>query len=602
MIIITMLLRNIKTSVNLWQTVLLILFFIFSYSKTSYAEQHNKRIGVDILPKPLNLKDVKLYQEIFSLQEVGKIQEAEKLTTKLTNRVLLGHIQSQKYLHPNAWRSSFDELRIWLLNYSDHPDASRINWLANKRKPKSAKSPNKPKKGYLNGVGQNTPQRWRASIPESYSGRISPRQTALIANKIRRYNLLREPTNANNFLNDPNNLRYLTPSEESHLRGEIAHAYFIYGLDDKAILTARQAIGKSPENSYMAYWSAGLAHYRSYQYELSGIYFRALADMVNAPDLLRSGAAFWAYRLSLRHNDPETAVKYLNVAKNFTKTFYGMMALYVSGQKFSVIFQEPRISDNFVPWLTRTRGGRRALALLQIGDWIRASRELRYLYEQASTTQKKDMMMFAVTHNMPGLAFRLADLHLKLTGEAYNTALYPQPTTKINFEIDPAIIYGIIRKESSFYPLARSRVRASGLMQIMPATAAFISNDRRFRNKNRHLLNNPDINLKLGQDYIIHLLETPIVGQHLFKLLAAYNAGPGNLNKWIKKIDYRGDSFLLLESIPSRETRVYIKSVAVNIWMYRLKEDRDTSDLRKLVAGNVNDVDIAFLKTDIKPN
>ena len=97
-------------------------------------------------------------------------------------------------------------------------------------------------------------------------------------------------------------------------------------------------------------------------------------------------------------------------------------------------------------------------------------------------------------------------------------------------------------------------------------------------------------------------METPIVGQHLFKLLAAYNAGPGNLNKWIKKIDYRGDSFLLLESIPSRETRVYIKSVAVNIWMYRLKEDRDTSDLRKLVAGNVNDVDIAFLKTDIKPN
>ena len=191
MIIITMLLRNIKTSVNLWQTVLLILFFIFSYSKTSYAEQHNKRIGVDILPKPLNLKDVKLYQEIFSLQEVGKIQEAEKLTTKLTNRVLLGHIQSQKYLHPNAWRSSFDELRIWLLNYSDHPDASRINWLAKKRKPKSAKSPNKPKKGYLNGVGQNTPQRWRASIPGSYSGRISPRQTALIANKIRRYNLLR---------------------------------------------------------------------------------------------------------------------------------------------------------------------------------------------------------------------------------------------------------------------------------------------------------------------------------------------------------------------------------------------------------------------------
>ena len=600
-----MLLRKFKILVYLMRTSLLFLFlsfFIFSISKTIYAEQYNKEFKVDPLPKPLNQTDVKFYKEIFTLQEVGKIKEADQLVAKLTNKILLGHVQSQKYLHPNAWRSSFNELRTWLLNYSDHPNASRISWLAKKRKPKSANNPTEPKKGYLNGVGQNTPQRWRALVPESYKGRISPRQTAFIANKIRRFNLLKEPTNANNFLNESKNLRYLTPTEESHLRGEIAHAYFIYGLDDKAILTARQAIGKSPQNAYMAYWSAGLAYYRSYQYELSGIHFRALADMEEAPDLLRSGAAFWAYRLSLHFNDPATSVIYLNIAKNFTKTFYGMMALQISGQKISINFQEPQISDKFIPWLINTRGGRRTLALLQIGDWTRASRELRYLYEQAPFERKRDMMMFAVTHNMPGLAFRLADLHLKLTGEAFNRALYPQPKTNVNLDIDPAIIYGIIRKESSFYPLARSRVRASGLMQIMPATAAFIAKDRRFLNINRHLLKNPDINLKLGQDYLFHLLETPIVGHHLFKLLAAYNAGPGNLNKWLKKIDYRGDSFLLLESIPSRETRVYIKSVTMNIWMYRLKENRNTDDLRILVAGKANEADIAFLKTNINSN
>ena len=68
------------------------------------------------------------------------------------NRVLVGHTQSQKYLHPNAWRSSYDELRTWLSNYSDHPNASRISWLAKKRKPKSASNTKSPKKGYLNGV------------------------------------------------------------------------------------------------------------------------------------------------------------------------------------------------------------------------------------------------------------------------------------------------------------------------------------------------------------------------------------------------------------------------------------------------------------------
>ena len=102
--------------------------------------------------------------------------------------------------------------------------------------------------------------------------------------------------------------------------------------------------------------------------------------MEDAPDLLRSGAAFWSYRLSLRDSDPQNAIKYLNIAKNLVNTFYGLMALQISGQKISVNFQDPFISDDFVPWLTLTRGGRRVLALLQIGDWTRASRELRYLY------------------------------------------------------------------------------------------------------------------------------------------------------------------------------------------------------------------------------
>ncbi len=502
-------------------------------------------------------------------------------------------------MHPNAWRSSYDELRTWLSDYSDHPNASRISWLAKKRKPKSANNHNSPKKGYLNGVGQNKPQRWRASIPESYTGRVSPRQTASIAYQIRRSNLRREPSNANKFLSNPDNLRFLTPSEEAHLRGEIAHAYFVYGLDDKAVMTARQAISKSPKTAYMGYWAAGLSLYRSYQYGLAGIYFRTLADMEDAPNQLRSSAAFWAYRLSLRESKPENAIKFLNIAKSFQDCFYGVMALQISGQKIFINFRQPEVTDDFVPWLSETRGGRRVLALLQIGDWAKASRELRYLYGRASLAQKKDMMMFTVIHNMPGLAFRLADLHYQDTGEVFNLALYPQLETHINFDIDPAIIYGIIRKESSFYPSARSRARALGLMQIMPATAAFISKDKSFLNVNRHLLNNPDINLKLGQNYILHLLETALVDQHLFKLLIAYNAGPGNLNKWLKKIDHREDSFLMLESIPARETRGYVKSVTMNIWMYRLKEGGSASDLRILVAGEGTSGEISFLKANV---
>ena len=95
------------------------------------------------------------------------------------------------------------------------------------------------------------------------------------------------------------------------------------------------------------------------------------------------------------------------------------------------------------------------------------------------------------------------------------------------------------------------------------------------------------------------MLETAVVDQHLFKLLVAYNAGPGNLKKWMKKIDHRDDSFLLLESIPARETRGYVKSVTMNIWMYRLKEGGSASDFRILVAGEGTSGDIAFLNANV---
>ena len=64
------------------------------------------------------------------------------------------------------------------------------------------------------------------------------------------------------MVNNKSNLRYLTATEEAHLRGEIAHAYFIFGVDDKAVRTARQAIAKDTEEAFMGYWAGGLAAWR----------------------------------------------------------------------------------------------------------------------------------------------------------------------------------------------------------------------------------------------------------------------------------------------------------------------------------------------------
>ena len=79
-------------------------------------------------------------------------------------------------------------------------------------------------------------------------------------------------------------------------------------------------------------------------------------------------------------------------------------------------------------------------------------------------------------------------------------------------------------------------------------------------------------------------------------MLAAYNGGPGNLNKWLRSIDHRDDPLLFIESIPARETRIYVKSVIANLWMYRQQFEQDTPAVRRLATAMPEDMQQAFLQ------
>ena len=158
-------------------------------------------------------------------------------------------------------------------------------------------------------------------------------------------------------------------------------------------------------------------------------------------------------------------------------------------------------------------------------------------------------------------------------------------TAAREFNVDPALVRAVIHAESAFNDKALSPKGAQGLMQLMPATAAFVTQDRRYRNSHRHLLHDPELNLEIAQKYIVHLLNERIVDGSLVRLLAAYNGGPGNLSKWLRKIDYPDDVYLLIEGLPARETRNYIKSVLTDMSFYRLKYGQDTPVLRDVVSA-----------------
>ena len=539
----------------------------------------------DGLPRPLGDFDVAQYQRLFDLQEVGRMKQATREMGRLSDPILMGHLLSQRYLHPTAWRSSYGELSGWLKRYNDHPDASRIFWLAKKRRPKNAAAPRAPKPGYLNGFGLATASSYRPPIPLYTGGRASPRTTRRVAREVRRSIRRGWPSGALEVVENERNRRYLTTQEEAQLRGEIAHAYFIFGVDDKAIRQARHGIGVGRSDAHMAYWSGGLAAWRSGKIELAGSFFRTLADEESAFADLRAAAAFWAHRAEMRAGRPDEAVRYLDIAAQELHSFYGVMSRHVLGQELDISFDLPAYDDGFVDWLSARPGGTRLFALLQIGRLTDAERELRYLWGDMPTEMQEAALRFAIDHGMAGLAYRAGELLRRNEGRTWLGAIYPIPRYDVEFSVDQALVWAISRQESGFNPRARSRARAAGLMQIMPSTASFVTRNRALRGRDKHLLLNPQRNLQIGQAYINSLLEEPLIDGSVIRLLAAYNGGPGNLRKWLAKVDHQDDPFLLIESIPARETRHYIKNVVSNLAIYRAQLGEPALSLRELASG-----------------
>jgi soluble lytic murein transglycosylase len=129
--------------------------------------------------------------------------------------------------------------------------------------------------------------------------------------------------------------------------------------------------------------------------------------------------------------------------------------------------------------------------------------------------------------------------------------------------LDPAYVYGLIRQESRFVMDARSHVGASGLMQLMPATARWTA--RRIGLDYRpDMITDRDINLKLGTAYLKLVLEDFAGSAPL--AAAAYNAGPNRPRRWREGAVVEAAAWA--EGIPFTETRDYVKKVLSNATLY----------------------------------
>ncbi len=133
--------------------------------------------------------------------------------------------------------------------------------------------------------------------------------------------------------------------------------------------------------------------------------------------------------------------------------------------------------------------------------------------------------------------------------------------------IDPYWALSIMREESLFDPQAVSSANALGLMQLMPATAKDVARWNKMNVRIPEDIFDPQINTRLGTSYLGRLAGR--FEDELIFTAGSYNAGPGNMKNWLKRIQYRSlEEFV--EDIPFEETREYVKRVYRTYQIYKL--------------------------------
>jgi soluble lytic murein transglycosylase len=337
-------------------------------------------------------------------------------------------------------------------------------------------------------------------------------------------------------------------------------------------------------------WNQALASWRRGDYQGAAQLFEVVGSSTSetASGWTRSAGAFWAARANLLAGSPDRYLVWLRAAATQDHTFYGLLALRTLGAT-------PYRSWNAAEWTSSRRalmrdsaGGRRALALLQVGVVQAAERELISIAVNNDNDAIVAALALAERAHLPAAALRMGYSILDRMGpegrrriEGLDNALYPVPRWRPQegFVVDPALVWAFMRQESGFNPRARSRAGAMGLMQLMPGTARFVVRDFLPGREGTPPFQ-PDFNLSMGQQYLKHLTEVGVIGDNLLMIAAGYNGGPGNVARW----GAGDDALLWVASVPLDETRGFIEVVTANYWTYQMRLGQPLTSLEELAA------------------
>jgi soluble lytic murein transglycosylase-like protein len=357
----------------------------------------------------------------------------------------------------------------------------------------------------------------------------------------------------------------------------------LFGEGDFAGAKARaMALAETPRRGAAAWW-LGLIAWRERAWSEAAVWFHESAQSPRQDAWGRAAGHYWAGRALLAQGDTAQAVRAFNAAAAEPATFYGQLAEVQLGRETALRFDAPELDvQSAATLLQRHPAAHRAAALAQLGRLAEVEYELRALHGRLQPTDDRAFLALAIALSAPAAQLRAAERGGPEVAAGYCPVTTFEPED--GFRLDRALLYAVVRQESRFSPVAISTSNARGLMQLLPSTAQDMDRTQPFR-RAPVKLHDPQLNMRLGQQYIEWLDANFDKGGDVARIFAAYNGGPGWLARWEASYPRTDDPLLWLESIPRHESRDYAERVMSHLALCRKRYGQRPVELIALASG-----------------
>lgn len=262
--------------------------------------------------------------------------------------------------------------------------------------------------------------------------------------------------------------------------------------------------------------------------------------------------------------------------------FYGQLALEERGRKINVRPERKLFSESEISAMSDNPGFQLAQKFFKM-DWrFEGIREWNW---QLRKMDERQLLAAAEYARKVNLLDRMVNTSDRTRNEIDFTQRFPAPfreNVKAATEqlgLDMAWTYGLVRQESRFVMNARSAVGASGLMQLMPATARYVAKKIGLTEYRHGKINSLETNVLLGTNYL-NMVLNDLEGSQVMAT-AAYNAGPRRPKTWRSTLSRTVDGAIFAETIPFTETRDYVKNVMSNATYYAALFEAQPQSLKK---------------------